>query len=126
KSLMVTSRAYSGAADLQRLIDFLSAERRRDPVQRWHVGDLIWRMFYSSHFDPVQNVRLWEENDAIVGFGWLYPPSGADLHLRDLSLLPEMIEWAQGRSQPGEFYVATLDVRRDESACYEAQGFQPK
>ncbi|MEO8393265.1 MAG: GNAT family N-acetyltransferase [Chloroflexota bacterium] len=123
---MVTSRAYSGAADLQRLIDFLSAERQRNPMQRWHIGDLIWRMFYSSKFDPVANVRLWEENGAVIGFGWLYPPSGADLFPRDLSLLAEMIEWAQGHSQEGEFYAVALDSNHVESAYYEAQGFQPK
>ena len=79
---MITSRAYSDKADLERLIRFLVAERKRDPVQRWHVGDLIWRMFYSSDFDPAQNVRLWEEDGEVVGFGWLYPPSGADLNPR--------------------------------------------
>src|SRR3954465_8318451 len=123
---MITSRAYSGAADLPLLIDFLVAERQRNPVQRWHVGDLIWRMFYSSKFDPEQNVRLWEENGEIVGFGWLYPPSGADLNRGDLSLLPEMIGWAQSRSEPGNFYLATLDCDRGQTTYFEAQGFQPR
>jgi ribosomal protein S18 acetylase RimI-like enzyme len=121
---MITLRAYSGADDLQRLIDFLIAERQRQPIQRWHVGDLVWRTFYSDKFNPARNIRLWEENGEVVGFGFLYPPNGADLHPRDVALLPEMIVWAQANSQPGEFYVATLDTDQAEIAWYEAQGFQ--
>ncbi|MBI1257608.1 MAG: GNAT family N-acetyltransferase [Chloroflexi bacterium] len=120
------ARPYSGAADLPLLIDFLAAERQRNPVQRWHVGDLIWRMFYSSHFDPAANVCLWENDGKVVGFGWLYPPSGADLCAADAALLPEMIDWAQSHSQPEDFYIATLDACADEAAAYAARGFQPQ
>ena len=121
---MITSRAYSDKADLERLIRFLVAERKRDPVQRWHVGDLIWRMFYSSDFDPAQNVRLWEDNGEIVGFGWRYPPNGADLNPRDPALLPEMVAWADANIHEGKLYVATLDANRSEIDYFESHGFQ--
>jgi len=112
---MITSRAYAGEADLERLIDFLVAARTRNPIQRWHVGDLVWRMFYSSHFDPAQNVRLWQDDAGeVVGFGWMYPPNGADLHPRDPALLPEMIAWAEVKAGEDALYLATLDSNTDE------------
>ncbi len=123
--MTIISRPYASANDLQALIHFLQAQWARNPVQRWHAGDLVWRMFFSSLFDPSQNVRLWhDENGALVGFGWFYPPNGADLHPREPALLPEMIDWAQAVAGDGELYLATLDVSHTENAILEAHGFQ--
>ena len=120
-----TSRTYAGTDDLHALIRFLVDQRARQPEQRWHPGDLVWRMFYSSLFDPTQNVRLWEaENGELVGFGWLYPPNGADLHPRDPALLPEMIAWVESQVTEDDFYLATLDANYAENTLLESLGFQ--
>lgn len=121
----MNGRPYSGAADLHKLISFLVETRARQPMQRWHLGDLVWRMFYSSRFDPARCVRVWEdEQGKVVGFGWLYPPNGADLVPGDPALLPDMIAWADSSVSEGELYLATLDTSRDEVAYFESHGFE--
>ncbi len=115
---------YTGENDLRKLIDFLTQMRQRNPVQRWHIGDLIWRMFYSSQFDPTRNVHLWEAGGKVIGFGWRYPPNGAELYPRDPSLLPEMLDWAKWDVPEGQLYLATLDTDRNQIAYLEAQGYQ--
>ena len=122
--LEITVRAYAGEADLHALIDFLVKARARNPVQRWHVGDLIWRRFYSSLFDPTQNVQLWlDEQGNMLGFGWFYPPNTADLHSADPALFPQMIAWAQAWATEQTLYIVTLDTNTAEIATLEAQGF---
>lgn len=120
---MITHRPYRDEADLRHLIEFLAEQRARNPVQRWHVGDLVWRMYYSSRFDPTRNVELWEDAGRVVGFGWRYLPDGADLMPGDPALLPDMLDWAQSGVAEGSLYLATLDACRDEVACYERRGF---
>lgn len=123
---MTTSRSYSDSSDLQRLIQFLVDMRARNRTQRWHPGDLVWRMHYSHLFDPVANVQLWEdERGAVVGFGWRYPPDGADLNPRDADLLPDMVTWAQNGAPDGDVYTATQDVDAAENAVLEQLGFKP-
>lgn len=123
--MQIIARSYSGEADLDALIDFLVKARARNPVQRWHVGDLIWRRFYSSLFDPAQNVQFWlDEQGNMLGFGWFYPPNTADLHPADPALLPQMIDWAQARATEQPLYIVTLDTNQAETATLEAQGFK--
>jgi mycothiol synthase len=123
---MTTSRPYSDLTDLRRLIQFVSDMRARNPTQRWHPGDVVWRMHYSHTFDPAASVQLWEdERGEVVGFGWRYPPDGADLNPRDPALLPDMIEWAQSGVPDGNVFTATQDVDKGENAVLEAQGFKP-
>lgn len=123
----ISSRAYAGDKDLQALMQFLVDLRARHPTQRWHVGDLIWRMFYSSLFDPAQNVRLWHnQNGRLVGFGWLYPPNAVDLHTADVGLLPEMIAWGRACAGQDALYVVTLDTNEAEIDLLTASGFVPE
>jgi ribosomal protein S18 acetylase RimI-like enzyme len=122
--MTVLSRPYAGISDLHALIQLLSEQRSRNSVQRWHVGDLIWRTFYSSLFDPTENVRLWHtENGNLVGFGWRYSSSAVDLYSADVALLPEMIAWAQACAGDEPLYVVTLDWNEAEIAVLEASGF---
>lgn len=125
--MTISLRPYTDDSDLHALIGFLTEQRARNPVQRWHVGDLIWRMFYSSLFDPTQNVQLWHDDAGkLVGFGWLYPPNAVDLHSADIALLPEMIAWGQACAGEEALYVVTLDRNTAEIALLEASGFVPE
>lgn len=125
--MTISSRPYADDSDLHALIHFLSEQRAHNPVQRWHVGDLVWRMFYSSLFDPVQNVRLWhDESGKLVGFGWRYSSSAVDLSSTDIALLPEMIAWAQSCASDEPLYLVTLDQNEAEIAVLEASGFTPE
>lgn len=123
--MTITSRSYAGTDDLHALIRFLVEARTRLPEQRWHVGDLVWRMFYSSLFDPTQRIRLWEdERGELAGFGWIYSSDSADLSARDPALLPEMIVWAESRMTETTLYLATLDTNHAENTLLESFGFQ--
>jgi mycothiol synthase len=125
--MTISSRAYADDADLMAMIDFLVEQPARNPVQRWHVGDLVWRMFYSSLFDPTQNVRLWhDENGKLIGFGWLYPPNAVDLYPAEIALMPEMIAWGQDCAGEDTLYVVTLDRNEAEIGLFVASGFTPE
>lgn len=125
--MTISSRPYADDSDLHALIQLLSEQRSRNPVQRWHVGDLIWRMFYSSLFVPTQNVRLWyDESGKLLGFGWRYSSSAVDLYSAAVALLPEMIAWGQACAGDETLYVVTLDRNAAEIALLEASRFVPE
>jgi ribosomal protein S18 acetylase RimI-like enzyme len=95
-----TSRAYSGAADLDLLIDFA----RKTTGARWprstymKAGDVVWGM----GSDQRANIRLWFDNGGLAAYAWFDPPLyfdfdiGPEVSLDD-SLAGEILEWAEAR-----------------------------
>jgi ribosomal protein S18 acetylase RimI-like enzyme len=99
-----SSRAYTGSADLELLIDFaqMTTGARWPGSTYQKVGDVVW-MLYAAGFDP--NVRLWFDADGLAAYAWFEPP-GVDLGFDirpDLSqydsLADEILGWAEERRQ---------------------------
>jgi mycothiol synthase len=98
----ISSRFFNGEADVQRMKDFLSAARL-DGTQPgyWHVGDLLWRLYQNTIFDPFTSFRLWEsKHGELLGFVCHSPPEWVDLQvhprLRGSGLVEEqMLAWAE-------------------------------
>jgi len=99
---MTPSRFFGGEADVQRMKAFLSAAQM-DGSQPgyWHVGDLLWRLYQNTIFDPFASFHLWEGGDGeLLGFACFSPPEWVDLqvhpHLRGSGLVEEeMLAWAE-------------------------------
>ncbi len=94
------SRAYSGAADLDLLIDFA----RKTTAARWprstymKAGDVVWGLGSGE----CANICLWFDNDDLAAYAWFDPPLyfdfdiGPDVSLDD-SLAGEILKWAEGQ-----------------------------
>lgn len=93
-----TSRAYSGAADLDLLIDFA----RKTTAARWprstymKAGDVVWGLGSGQRAD----IRLWFDNDGLAAYTLFDPPLYFDFApgvSLDDSLADEILEWAEAR-----------------------------
>src|SRR5579862_81051 len=98
-----SSRAYSGSADLDRLIDFAQKTTgARFPRSTYMKGgDVVW-MLFTPGFDPEPNLRLWFDGDGLVAYAWFEPPLNVDFDIRatasDNDLLgDEILRWAEDR-----------------------------
>jgi mycothiol synthase len=103
--LAVKSRPYGGEADLVLIMAFLSSATATMPAGAyWHPGDAVWGMCQNTVFDARREVRLWEDDGELVGFGWLEEPDGVVMQvhprLRGSGLLEEeMLEWAASQTR---------------------------
>lgn len=101
--MQITNRLYGLPDDLARMRRFLTdAQRECGFGPYMHVGDLVWRMYQNTVFDPAQNILLMFEDEMLVGFAWYYPPNTVEFQvhprLRGTGLLETpMLEWARGR-----------------------------
>jgi mycothiol synthase len=101
----VKSRPYGGEADLVQIMEFLSSATATTPAGAyWHPGDAVWGMYQNTVLDARREVRLWEEDGELVGFGWLEEPDGVVMQvhprLRGSGLLEEeMLEWAASQTR---------------------------
>ena len=95
-------RSYEGLHDLQAMLDLLSAGRKADNGTHYvHRGDLQWWLFYTDTPQEVwqSNIRLWMENDRLVGWALITPDEKAfDVftvpELRGDPRQDEMLAWA--------------------------------
>ena len=101
EGIEVRSRGYAGESDLRLLENFLVASMvARPPHTYWHLGNLLWSMFFSLQYDPCRDVRIWEdEQGRVLGFAWFDAPNAVDLQiaprLRGTGLLETpMLAWA--------------------------------
>ena len=97
-----SSRTYSGATDLNLLIEFARETTRA----RWSratykkVGDVVWGMppVDSEKFD----IRLWFDGAELVACAWFEPPMNLEFDIMP-GLVPydriadEILEWGQSR-----------------------------
>jgi hypothetical protein len=77
----------------------------------WHIGEVLWSMYYGTHYDPCRDVRIWEDQEgSIRGFAWFEEPNSVELQvdprLRGSGLLEApMLVWAAehaGAFQPSD------------------------
>ncbi len=95
-------RSYKGLQDLHAMLDLLSEGARANNGAHYvHRGDLQWWLFYTdTPLDVWQaNIRLWFEEDCLVGWALLSPDEAAfDVfvapHLHGSSQEGEMLAWA--------------------------------
>ncbi|HLA08888.1 MAG TPA: GNAT family N-acetyltransferase, partial [Anaerolineales bacterium] len=95
-------RSYEGLHDLKAMLDLLSDGRKANTGTYYvHPGDLQWWLFYSDLTQEVwqSRIRLWMEDDRLVGWALLSPEEDAfDVfiapHLRGDSREHEMLAWA--------------------------------
>ncbi|CAN5128623.1 hypothetical protein BH18ACT10_BH18ACT10_00180 [soil metagenome] len=97
----ISSRSYEGNRDLKLLRDFLSTlTADGQPQSCWHPGDITWTLFQNTHFDPHENVRLWEDEAGLVGFAVLEEPDGVVTKVRPAPrgvLEEKILRWASGK-----------------------------
>jgi ribosomal protein S18 acetylase RimI-like enzyme len=136
----ISSRLYTGEADLLSMLDLLMQGRSR--TNDWHyahVGELLWNFFMVlCHLDVFRHIRLWHAGDKLVGYAIL----GEDPSF-DIQVLPgyewsnienEAFDWAEAllaflRQQDLQKWGAhlTCGARQDDSRriqFLEQHGFQ--
>src|SRR5690242_21949733 len=99
----LVARAYAGASDLKRLIEFAqNAARARWPRSTYKkAGDVVWMML-TPGFDPCANIRLWLEGGNVAAYAWFEPPINLEFDIRPGltfydSLGDEILEWGETR-----------------------------
>jgi ribosomal protein S18 acetylase RimI-like enzyme len=114
-------RSYTSLQDLQAMLDLLSDGRRADNGTYYvHRGDLQWWLFYTDMPQEIwqSNIRLWIEEDCLMGWALLSPDEHAfDVyaapHLRGDAREAEMLAWAaeqmSGFDQQQTLWVAEDD-----------------
>ncbi len=85
----LTSRPYENEADLRAMLELLVEARSRTGDWHYaHVGELLFAFFMvACHLDPREHIRLWHDQDKLVGYAIL----GEDPSF-DVQVLPEY-EW---------------------------------
>ena len=137
--MRILSRFFGGEADVRRMRAFLSAARL-DGSQPgyWHVGDLLWRLYQNTIFDPFTSLRLWEKDDGeLLGFVCYSPLEWVDVQvhprLRGNGLVEEqMLAWAEEyrlelpAKEDGTRSLQTggLDIDPQRVAFLERHGFE--
>jgi ribosomal protein S18 acetylase RimI-like enzyme len=87
-----SSRAYTGTADLDLLVDFAQkATSARWPRPTYmKAGDVVW-MLFTPGFDPYANIRLWFDSNGLTAYAWFEPPLYVDFDIRPGALLDELL-----------------------------------
>jgi mycothiol synthase len=97
----LTSRLYETENDLLQMQALLMEARAQTDDWRYaHIGDLLfWFFMVARHLDPKEHIRLWDDNNKLVGYAIL----GEDPSF-DCQVLPEYawrgieedaLEWAE-------------------------------
>ncbi len=73
-----------------------------DRASYWHVGDLVWLYFLLSfHADPCTNIRLWEEDEKLIGYAVIEGDFSIDWQVHPAytwrGIENEMMAWAESR-----------------------------
>lgn len=135
--MVVTSRPFNMATDLSRVVEFITAAYQQQPESGYvHLGDLLWRLYQNTVFDPAQHIRLWEtENEQLLGFAWHEEPDGiiVQIHpqLRGVGVLEQpMIEWgatqvdATSSAGDGHLWTRLCDTDSATITALVAAGFE--
>jgi ribosomal protein S18 acetylase RimI-like enzyme len=101
--MSITSRAYSGDVDRDRMRDLIVIASADARPNYWHVGDLLWGLYQNTVFDPFANIRLWEGDEGeLRGFAWFSPPSALEWEVDprfaiDAALEEQILAWGAAR-----------------------------
>lgn len=125
------SRGYGRDGDLALVCGFLSeAVAASPPHYYYHPGDFVWALFQNEDFDPRENVRLFEDDDGLLGYALLEGSDGVIMQTRpDLRGSGEiedgMLSWATSRRNP-ETGIKTGSLETDTAmnALLEKLGFE--
>jgi ribosomal protein S18 acetylase RimI-like enzyme len=85
------------------LADIVTAATALDPrCSYWHVGDVWWGLYQNTMFDPSDNIRLWIDDGAPVGFAWFDSRGVVSVqvcpgYVDAEALEDEMLSWAEQR-----------------------------
>jgi ribosomal protein S18 acetylase RimI-like enzyme len=102
---------------MQRLVQ--DAWALRGPKWAQHVGDLAWARFQHVGREPEWRTMLWEQDDRVVAYGWLFEGGVLDycVHPERPELLDDVLDWADTRK------TDALDANADAIATLERCGF---
>ena len=131
----MTSHGYAGRADFDAMTSLVRAAlaSRWPGVPYWHPGDLTW-MLHPDLDGPIDDVRLWFDDDGLAGFVWFYAPIFVRFDLRpgiplDGPLFEELLDWAEerrrkraNRDDTGLSTIA-LDSDAPRIAALQARGY---
>lgn len=99
----IESRPFRTPADLAAILALVSLEHQQAVAPgALHPGDVVWRLFQNTLFDPARDVRLWEDAaGTLLGFAWHEAPDGIvfQVHpqLRGVgSIEAEIAAWGAG------------------------------
>jgi GNAT superfamily N-acetyltransferase len=105
--MTILARPYRDERDLEamrRLLMAAGADAHR--AGYLHVGDVVWRVWYTLRaYDPRSVVSVWEADGGdLIGFALFYPMyAGFNLQVhpayRGGPLEEEMLAWAEGRAR---------------------------
>lgn len=92
----------------------------RGPGWAQHVGDLAWGRFQHTGREPLWRTRLWEEDDKVVAYGWLFEGEVLDfcVHPEKPEHLEDVLEWAKARE------TDVLDSNAEAIATLQRNGFK--
>lgn len=121
--------------DLAGLYRFLGEARQAvTQTHTLHVGDLCWQVFHMlAAYNPPDLIRLWEDEQGLLGFALAYPPFGMlDVQVkpeaRSAELEAEMFGWALKQitalNPRDDFYTLVNEHDRMRIALLEANHFQ--
>lgn len=98
------ARPYEGLKDLHAMLDLLSEGRQSNNGTYYaHRGDLQWWLFYTDTPQDIwqSNIRLWMEDDRLIGWTWL----SADEHALDVYTIPAL----RGDSRESEMLAQAVE-----------------
>ena len=102
----LSSRPYSGSADLELLIEFASemTAARWPAMSPMHPGDIVWQLMGTGGVDgrePMESIRLWLEGERLQGYAYFDDPAHVLIDVRletsENALFDEIVIWAEGR-----------------------------
>lgn len=120
---MMEARSYEGLQDLYAMLDLLAEGcKANNGTYYVHRGDLQWWLFYTYVPSEIwqSNVRLWMENDQLIGWALLsLDDDDFDVytspHLRGDPREHEMLAWAV-EQMSGHDNIQTVWVAEDDEA----------
>lgn len=118
-------RPYSDSADLRAMQ--VLAQSLWCLESRFHIGDLAWQRFEHEGREPDWPTMLWEENGAVIGWGWAHLSDG---HLYLMAppdrteLVSEILDWFEQTVPAVSLSVAVLDKETHFSDALTARGYR--
>jgi mycothiol synthase len=133
--MTLTERDYRGPADLARIAGLISQVWLEAPPGPFTIVSLEWLMANQpAETDWSRRIRLWEEDDALVGVAWYWPEGNADGLVRadhdDEALWDRIYDWQAGLASTGDGAPEPLsrfaiEGPAAERARLERHGFAP-
>jgi ribosomal protein S18 acetylase RimI-like enzyme len=93
-----------------------------------HVGDIAWMRFQHAGREGEWRIRIWEEGDEPVAWGWIRRPGtlGHEIHPRHRGgwLHGELLDWFEAEAEEDELRVSSLTTDPQRLALLRARGYE--